>query len=230
MKRLYLTVDGQTEAAFAMSVLSPHLANFNVFLYPPRFTGLHRRRRGRIPQGGLLHTFGHALADIRTWLKEDKSADARFSMLADLYSLPHDFPGYEAGMSKKTGMRQAIALEESLAKEIGDSRFIAYLQVHEFEALVLVDPRRISSMYEDGSNAEMEALCRECAEFETPEHINHGQHSHPKYRIQRRVPDYDENVAGPALAGDVGLAALRERCEHFGGWLTRLEQLDATVA
>lgn len=37
MKRLYLTVEGQTEAAFAMSVLTPHLANFSVFLTPPRF-------------------------------------------------------------------------------------------------------------------------------------------------------------------------------------------------
>ena len=47
MKRLYMTVEGQTEAAFATSVLMPHLANFDVFLSPPRFTGLHRRRRGR---------------------------------------------------------------------------------------------------------------------------------------------------------------------------------------
>ena len=46
MKRLYLTVEGQTEAAFAVGVLQDHLANFNVFLHPPRFTGLHRRRRG----------------------------------------------------------------------------------------------------------------------------------------------------------------------------------------
>jgi hypothetical protein len=67
MKRLYLTVEGQTEAGFATSVLTPHLANFNVFLFAPRFTGLHKRRRGRIPSGGLLHTFGHALSDMRTW-------------------------------------------------------------------------------------------------------------------------------------------------------------------
>src|SRR5580698_5004524 len=100
MKRLYLTVEGQTEAAFASAVLTPHLTNFNVFLFPPRFTGLHRRRRGRIPRGGLLHTFGHALADMRTWLKEDPSSDARFSMMVDLYSLPNDFPGYAAGMAQ----------------------------------------------------------------------------------------------------------------------------------
>jgi hypothetical protein len=75
MKRLYVTVEGQTEAAFATSVLTPHLANFGVFLRPPRFTGLHKRRRGRIPQGGMRNTFGHALADRRTRLAEDRSAD-----------------------------------------------------------------------------------------------------------------------------------------------------------
>ena len=69
MKRLHLTVEGQTEAAFAINVLTDHLANFGVYLTRPRFTGLHKRRGGRIPQGGLLQTFGPALADIRTWLK-----------------------------------------------------------------------------------------------------------------------------------------------------------------
>jgi hypothetical protein len=226
MKRLYLTVEGQTEAAFASRVLTPHLTNFNVFLFPPRFTGLHRRRRGRIPQGGLLNTFGHALADMRTWLKEDPSSVARFSMMVDLYSLPSDFLGFGAGMARPTGREQAITLQQSLAAEVEDARFIPYLQVHEYEALVLVDPRRIGSIY-DATHAQLEALCKECSTYTTPEEINHGRQSHPKYRIQQRVPDYDENVAGPLLAEDIGLPTLRERCPHFGEWLTRLEQLDA---
>ena len=92
MKRLYLTVEGQTEAAFATSVLTPHLTTFNVFLTPPRFTGLHKRRRGRIPRGGMLNTFGHALADIKTWLKEDKSPEARFSMMVDSIRCRMIFP------------------------------------------------------------------------------------------------------------------------------------------
>ena len=148
MKRLYLTVEGQTEAAFASDVLADHLTNFDVFVYRPRFTGLHGRRGGRIPKGGLLSTFAHALADIRTWLKEDPSPDARFSMMVDLYSLPRDFPGYASGMARLTGKDQAAALQQSLVEELGDPRFVPYLQVHEFEALVLVDPQLITTIYE----------------------------------------------------------------------------------
>ncbi|MHB1422877.1 MAG: DUF4276 family protein [Gemmataceae bacterium] len=228
MKRLYLTVEGQTEAAFATRVLVPHLARLNVFLNPPRFTGLHRRRRGRIPQGGLLNTFAHALADMQTWLKEDQSAEARFSMLVDLYSLPNDFPGYAAGITKPTAKAKADALQQSLAQHIGDSRFIPYLQCHEFEALVLADPARIGTLY-DVPKAEIEALCRDCGVFSTPEEIDLGPYSHPKYRIEQKVQGYDENVAGPLLAEDIGLATLRVRCPHFGEWLTRLEQLDASI-
>ena len=226
MKRLYLTVEGQTEAAFATKVLVPHLATFGVFLSRPRFTGLHGRRRGRIPQGGLLNTFVHALADMRNWLSEDQSPEARFSMMIDLYSLPKDFPGYAEGMARPTGKEQADALQQTLATEIADARFIPYLQLHEYEALVLVDPRRIAMLYEAPA-AQIEALCVECGKFKTPEEIDHGQQSHPKYRILQRVREYDENIAGPLIAENIGLPVLRERCPHFGEWLTRLEKLDA---
>jgi hypothetical protein len=158
MKRLYLTVEGQTEAEFAMSVLRPHLASFNVFLLAPRFTGPHGRRQGRIPRGGLLQKFQYALGDIERWLKEDQSAEARFSMMIDLYHLPHDFPGYDEGMSRLSGREQAAALERSLAEVLGDTRFVPYLQVHEFEALVLSEPQRIASLYEVRAS-DLEALC-----------------------------------------------------------------------
>lgn len=225
MKRLYLTVEGQTEAEFAKRVLTPHLAGFNVFLSPPRFTGLHRRRRGRIPRGGLLGTFSHALSDMKSWMKEDRSADARFSMMVDLYSLPSDYPGYADGMAQQSGKQKADALQSSLAQEIGDARFVPYLQCHEFEALVLVDPSRISTLYESRA-AQIADLTTECAMFASPEDINLDRNSHPKVRIHERVPSYDENVAGPLLAEDIGLATLREKCRHFGEWLTRLERLD----
>jgi hypothetical protein len=120
---------------------------------------------------------------MQEWLKEDHSADARFSMMVDLYHLPHDFPGYNEGMSKPTCWDQAAALEVSLAAALRDDRFIPYLQMHEFEALVLTDPRRIATIY-DVPAAELEALCSDCEKYDSAEVINHGQHSHPKARIQ----------------------------------------------
>lgn len=225
MKRLYLTVEGQTEEEFANKVLQEHLCAFNVFLHAPRLTGPHGRRRGRVPRGGMFNTFVHALEDMRRWMREDSSPDARFSMVVDLYQLPADFPGNTQAMRFDDGHRQADALEQALATELGDPRFLPYLQVHEFEALVLSEPARFADWFEDRRRA-VDALTEECSRFGSPEQINHGQHSHPKARIQRYFPDYDENVHGPLLGESIGLPIMRRRCPHFDQWLSRLEGLD----
>lgn len=229
MKRLYLTVEGQTEAAFVRDVLTPHLANFNVLVHPPRLTGLHKRRVGKIPGGGLLGTFQHALFDMKTWTKEDKSPEARFSMMVDLYHLPRDFPGYEKSMERASGWEQAEVLERELSAVMNDERFLPYLQVHEFEALVLTEPLRLRMLYEV-TDARIKILDSGCGKFSSPEEINHGQHTHPKSRIQQVIPEYDENIAGPLLAQDIGLIRIATVCPHFGGWLRRLESLDTESA
>ncbi len=226
MKRLYLTVEGQTEQAFAVDVLLPYLSKFNVMVTKPRLTGLHARRKGRIPTGGLLHTFVHTLRDIRRWIQEDKSPDARFSMMIDLYSLPSDFPGYDEAMKHSDPYDQVATLEESLTNELGDPRFIPYLQVHEFEAVVLADPNCFLEWF-DNIERPIKKLKEECEEFDSPEKINHGRQTHPKARIQKYIEDYDENVDGPILAEYVGVERIKQRCPHFAAWIAILEQLDS---
>lgn len=226
MKRLYLTVEGQTEQAFAVDVLQPHLVRFNVMVVKPRLTGLHSRRKGRIPSGGLRNTFRHSLGDIRRWMREDASPEARFSMMVDLYSLPRDFPGYDEAGVVADPYQQVERLETALADELNDQRFIPYLQIHEFEALILSRPQAFADWFEK-AQGKVERLAAECRSFNTPEQIDDGQHTHPKARIKKYIVDYDENVDGPVLAADIGLATIRASCPHFDQWLAKLEQLDA---
>ena len=225
MKRLYLTVEGQTEQTFAVEVLGPHLYAFNVFVGRPRLTGPHGRRGGRIPQGGMFSTFAHALADVKRWLQHDRSPEARFSMMVDLYSLPHDVPGYAAAMALVAPDAQAATLEAALANEIKDHRFIPYFQVHEFEALLLAAPKKFRERFERREK-QIDMLIAECDRFASPELINHGQHAHPKARIKKYFVDYGEKADGPLLAQAIGLHQIRQKCPHFDQWLTKLENLD----
>jgi hypothetical protein len=146
-------------------------------------------------------------------------------MMVDLYSLPEDFPGYHAARAMADPLAQAADLQRALAEELNDTRFVPYLQVHEFEALLLVRPDLIADLY-DAPAGDVSQLEADVAAFASPEHVDHGQHSHPKARLKLCFPDYDENVAGPLLAEAIGLPELRTKCRHFGDWLTRLEQLD----
>lgn len=225
MKRLYLTVEGQTEQAFVVQILQPHLATFNVFVTKPRLTGPHGRRHGRIPQGGMFSTFQHVLADIKRWLREDTSAEARFSMMVDLYGLPRDVPGYTEPRLPADPYVRAAACETALATVVNDPRFIPYVQVHEFEALLLAAPEKFTAQFES-MEPQIAQLQAECVAFASPELINDGPLTHPKARILKYFADYQPRVDGPRLAQEIGLAHIRQCCSHFHAWLTILEHLD----
>ncbi len=59
-----------------------------------------------------------------------------FTTMFDLYALPDDFPGYEAAKAIGEPYARVAALETAFAEAINDSRFIPYIQLHEFEALL----------------------------------------------------------------------------------------------
>ena len=58
----------------------------------------------------------------------------------DLYALPADFPGYAEARREVDPYGKVRILEDALGNDIADRRFIPYIQLHEFEALILADP------------------------------------------------------------------------------------------
>lgn len=62
--------------------------------------------------------------------------------MLDLYALGH-FPGNEHQSSEHVRTR-VKRIEQSLLDKFPNPNFIPYIQLHEFEALVLVDPEKIS--------------------------------------------------------------------------------------
>jgi hypothetical protein len=95
--------------------------------------------------------------------------------------------------------------------------------VHEFEALLFSDPSRFG-VWTDSERV-VPALAKIASDFDNPEDINDGVHTAPSKRIQALMPGYDKAFHGPGIAIDIGLEVIRARCEHFRGWLERLEGL-----
>jgi hypothetical protein len=117
-------------------------------------------------------------------------------------------------------------LEEALAKDIHDSRFIPYIQLHEFEALLFSRIECLGTVYTSrhGEIAELERLS---ADYKSPELIDDGENSAPSKRIGEKVPEYlrAKATVGPIVAGEIGLDVVRGKCPHFNDWLIRLEKL-----
>lgn len=139
MVRLHMVVEGQTEEAFINTMLVEHLALYNVFA-DVRCVQTSRRR-GRIFRGGLLD-YARAKKDLELWIKEDRNPDAYFTTMFDLYALPQDFPSYDEAKKYTSAYQRVALLEQAFSRDIGSYRFVPYIQLHEFEALILVDPAK----------------------------------------------------------------------------------------
>ena len=195
-------------------ILAPYLLNHNVFLNP---IGL---------DGGF--NYDRLKFNIIKLLNGDQ--DAYVTTLVDLYGLKGDYPGQainrtRAAFDKAQNMEYAMELDILSSKPIHNTKFIPYFQLHEFEALLFSDP----SILEESLSLDR-PLKRGCfnkisAQFNSPEHINDNPLTAPSKRIILIAPYYDKVADGTTILEIIGLPKIREECQHFNGWVTKLEEL-----
>lgn len=218
--RLYLTVEGPTERAFAKAVLKPHLAQFDVDLRT-RIVVTNRKlgKRGGIFNFTVLQT------DLTYLMREHRQPEDRFTTMIDLYALPREFPGWDEAHKQATPEKRITVLETALLKEIRDWRFLPYIQLHEFETLLYCDLSQLAQRVANSERALL-TLQHEVNGLE-PEDINEGETTAPSKRISNYVPAYNKlkvRVGAPAAAA-IGLPTLRSKCPHFNDWISQLERL-----
>jgi hypothetical protein len=229
MARLYLFAEGATEQTFADTLLKPHLANLTVYLHPPVLIA-HAKKKGKVHRGGS-RKYLPMKNDILRFLKQEKGGDVFFTTMIDLYGIHAQFPGLsEAEKLRHMPAKRVEALEEAFAKDIGDERFLPYIQLHEFEAYLFSDPTKLRDFYEHHEK-QIAALKAIADAHATPELIDDGQHSAPSKRIVAELPDYEDakSVIGPQVAELIGLNVIRGKCPHFATWLSRLEKLGGQI-
>ena len=218
--RLHVTAEGPTEQAFVKNILSPHLSAFNVFsdarsVLTSKDNKTHKKFRGG------LSSYQQAKADIILWLKEDQHPECMFTTMFDLYALPDDFPGYATAANKSNPYDKVSFLETEFGRDINDKRFIPYIQLHEFEALILADPQQLDWEYLEHDKP-IKNL-RTMVNTQNPELINDGPQTAPSKRILDEIPEYDKVTSGVSVVQKIGIQALRLKCRHFSDWLKKLE-------
>jgi hypothetical protein len=173
--------------------------------------------------------------DIVNTLKSRHKQDAFVTTMIDLYALPSDFPGKTTHHRNPDNPTPYVkALEEAFSNDIAEafgndvarSRFIPYLQLHEYETMLFADPEAFRFAFDDCHLA-IEQLKIIIGLFPSIEHIDDGPTTAPSKRIINVIPGYEgrKTSAGPDIAEYMGLAVIREKCPHFHEWVTRLEGL-----
>jgi hypothetical protein len=225
MARLYLFAEGQTEQTFADTVLKPHLASLGVYLHNPVLIA-HCRKKGLVHRGGG-RKYEPMRNDILRFLKQDRAEDVFFTTMVDLYALHSGFPGMaEAEQLRHDPYLRVESLEAAWLADIGDRRFVPFIQLHEYEAWLFTDIAELRYFYPN-ARARIARLENMANGVDSPELINDGQHSAPSKRIISEFPEYEgsKTTVGTQLGELIGLRRIRERCPHFDRWVSKLESL-----
>ncbi len=218
MKRILTYVEGETEEAFLKRLIHPHLLNMGLFIIPTIAT-TKRVINGPDHKGSYV-PFSKARKEIKQLLA-DSDAVAVTSML-DFYGLPNDYPGKD-DMPAGNCYTRVRHLESELGNAIDNSKFIPYLSLHEFEALVLVSPDEIVSAFPGENIRDNLKTITQAAH--SPEEVNEVEQSHPSARLMNLIPTYGKKTSGPIICERIGLPEIRNACPHFNEWLGKLEAL-----
>jgi len=218
---LFIYVEGQEEELFVNRVLREHLRRFGVNVQKPILAATSFRLGGDeadVTVGGVTNY--DAIRDdiLNQYAAGDIAAADKLTTLIDLYALPTTFPGYsEAAAQGLTSRRKAEHIEQSWKADIAQTNFFPYIQVHEFEALVLTRPSALRDFYPEHA-AGIEQLRSECAPFSSPEDINETKATSPSHRILARVPSY-RKIDGFRHLQDIGVSELKVHCPRFKAWI-----------
>jgi len=217
---VYIICEGPTEVRFVKNVLAPNLGNRQLFLHPVTIGG-QRSKGGNV-------TFDRLYMNVRRQLYNNRQSYC--STLVDFYGLDSDFPGVKLASTRSSLNAKADAVVDGLLGELRSRvdpdpllRFIPYVQMHEFEALLFSGPSAFAAAVGQAETSSEFATIR--ADFETPEHIDDNPDSAPSKQILKLIPGYEKPLMGEIAAKAIGLPKIRQECPLFNAWLAKLETL-----
>lgn len=216
-KKVLVLVEGQTEEGFVKRVLGPYLSTKQIFLIPT-IIKTKREVRGPDHKGGV-NSYEQVKKDLRP-LFNDSSANIVTTMI-DYYALPSDFPGYDQ-RPNGTCFQRIEFMEIQFSTDINQTKFLPYLQLHEFEALVFASEDKLSTAFLN-KNREIQQVSAVNKTFASPEVINENPNSAPSKRLKSIFPEYQKTFHSQLILSQARIDDLRAKCSHFNSWLTKLE-------
>jgi Domain of unknown function (DUF4276) len=210
MIRLAISVEGKTEGEFCNNLIKPHLENLGIYS-DAIVIKTKRYLTGEKYAGGAVNI---------DRMKSDVSALLRSYHYVTTF---YDFYGFEG---KKPDESSDELIRRIFQACGSDNKFLPYIQMHEFEALLFSSPDAFNSItISSAIKGKIEAVV---ADFGNPEDINDSPQTAPSKRLKAifgtQLP-YDKAQYGPIIAKNIGLERMREKCPRFHNWLLQLEQL-----
>ena len=206
-------VEGETERSFINEVLAVELGKKMVFLDALSIDGDVKFER-------VQHRIGDFLK---------QRPDIYVTTFFDYYGVKK-WPGVDRVPQNAAPGEIARIVNEATRKRVQqlfpelwtEKRFIPYMAIHEFEALLFSDSD-ILALELDIQRNEIDSIVFESG---GPEAINNDPHTAPSKRLIQLTDDqFSKTTQGIIIAEAIGIPKMRAKCPVFNGWLEQLEAL-----
>ncbi len=212
MKRLYIIVEGQTEQEFVNSVIAPYIQQYGVYSVTPVLI-----RTSKTGRGGFVN-YNHFKNDTKRLLYSKKT-DFVVSMFVDYFRIPKNIPNKDKWEHVENHLEQIIMMENCIAEDINDNRFIPYIQMHEFEALLFSSNKGFQTYFTEEESKNTQNIIDT---YNNPEDINTSPQGAPSKRLLAIKNNYEKVLDGNLIALEIGISDIIAKCPRFRAWTERL--------
>lgn len=216
IRAIYIIAEGPTEEEFINSLISPYFSA----RHPALDIRAIKMETSPGHKGGDI-TFARYRRNVALLLKE---SNVIVTSLIDFYQLKTDFPKYQEAQKLNQAKDKVAFLENACAEVIGSSRFVPYIQLHEFEALIFSSRRGFDEYFSHLTRRETEQLEAMFDQYPNPEMINDGSTTAPSKRLESIIPGYEKVLHGNIIALENGFPAILKACPRFKAWIMLLEE------
>ena len=198
MLKVGVSVEGKTERIFFEAVMHPYFLPKGIDIKPISI------------DGGV--SIDRASREIESIFNNH-----------DFVTTFYDFYGFKDKYPDETKESLEQRMVESLNEQTR-SKFIPYIQMHEFEGLLFSSPECIAKHLK-GNDIKEWAKSVVQSFHNNPEAINDSEDTAPSKRFKSQKFNYRKTTHGPVIAKEIGLDTLRQKCLGFNEWLSKIEGL-----
>lgn len=213
-------VEGKTEQVFIEKILAPYLGHRNI--------GIRATQVSKPGQKGGDVRFSRVKRDLEGHLKQ--RTDTYVTTFIDYYGTK-EWPGLDhvqpqalpAQIAETINGATERTVNTLFSEQQAERRFIPFVAVHEFEALLFsdaeilaqqlgVDPSRISTVI---------SACG------SPEAINNSPQTAPSKRLDGWSANnkFLKTTTGISVAEKIGIEKMRNECPLFNEWVSAFENI-----
>lgn len=217
-------VEGKTEQVFIEKILAPYLGHKNI--------GIRATQVSKPGQKGGDVRFSRVKRDLEGHLKQ--RADTYVTTFIDYYGTK-EWPGLDSVPIQASPEIIAQTVNDATKSQVtslfpeqqAERRFIPFVAVHEFEALLFSDAEILAQQL-GVESTDITTVISACG---SPEAINNNPQTAPSKRLDgwSKNNKFLKTTTGISVAEKIGIEKMRKQCPLFNSWIATFEQIQRDI-